>query len=510
MKLSLLWKVLLSISLSLTLLFGITGWLVQNHAIRTTTSSLEEEVQSSLSAYESLWRARKDELASVSLILSTMSDVRAAFSTGDQATIRDSAGELWSKISGRVAIFLVTDPRGMVIASLAGQPGAGQSANAALGGRLDEVQAVSASFPNQSSGVLVRGGRLYQIVITPVYVQSPTGPGLIDVLVAGFAIDSEFAKELKTSTGGSDFVFRAGGRTAATTLASETFPPDTLARVAQLKDVRGQAVGELHILRSFAAAQQRISELRRQITIVWALAVGAGLGLTWLMFASIRSAREELVRQERIFTIGRLATSIVHDLRNPLAAIYGGAEMLVDQELPPESVKRLAGNMYRSSRQIQEMLEDLVDISRGKPPTMEICRLADVVEAACHSMPHEKVEIHHEIPGDIELPLERARMERVFANLLGNAVEAMPAGGEIHIRASRQDNSIVVEVEDTGPGISGAIQSRLFEPFASMGKKNGLGLGLALARQTLQAHGGEIWSEPKAAPGARFCLRLPC
>jgi signal transduction histidine kinase len=101
-------------------------------------------------------------------------------------------------------------------------------------------------------------------------------------------------------------------------------------------------------------------------------------------------------------------------------------------------------------------------------------------------------------------------MERVFANLLGNAVEAMPAGGEIHIRASRQDNSIVVEVEDTGPGISGAIQSRLFEPFASMGKKNGLGLGLALARQTLQAHGGEIWSEPKAAPGARFCLRLPC
>jgi signal transduction histidine kinase len=507
MKLSLLWKVLLSISLSLTVLFGVTGWLAQNHAISTTTLSLEAEIQSSLSAYESLWRARQDELASVSLILSTMSDVRAAFGTGDQATIRDTAGELWSKISERVAIFLVTDPGGNVIASLGAKTGEERTVD--FSGKLDVVQAASPSFPRQVSGVLVRDGRLYQIVITPVYVQSPAGPGLINVLVAGFAIDPEFARKLKQSTGGSDFVFRAGGRTIASTLSSDTFPPDTLSRVAQLRDVRDQPIGELHILRSFAAAQQRIADLRRQITIVWALAVFAGLVLTWLMFVSIRSAREELVRQERIFTIGRLATSIVHDLRNPLAAIYGGAEMLVDQELPPESVKRLAGNMYRSSRQIQEMLQDLIDVSRGKSPLLEICRLADVVEAACNSLAHDKVAIHREIPGDIEIPLERARMERVFSNLLGNAVEAMPGGGEIHIRASRESKAIVVEVEDTGPGISEVIQARLFEPFASAGKKNGLGLGLALSRQTVQAHGGEIWMDSKGAPGARFCLRLP-
>jgi signal transduction histidine kinase len=509
MKLSLLWKVLLSISLSLTVLFGVTGWIVQNHAISTTTVSLEAEVQSSLSAYESLWRAREDELASVSLILSTMHDVRAAFGTGDQATIRDTAGELWRKISNRVAIFLVTDPRGTVIASLAGQPNSQIQGAVASEPKLDVVEAAAPNFPKQATGVLLQDGRLYQIVVTPVYVESPAGPGLINVLVAGFAIDSEFARELKQSTGGSDFVFRAGGRTIASTLASEVFPPDTLSRPAQLRDVRKQPIGELRILRSFAAAQQRIGELRRQITIVWVLAVFAGLVLTWLMFVSIRSAREELVRQERIFTIGRLATSIVHDLRNPLAAIYGGAEMLVDHELPPESVKRLAGNMYRSSRQIQEMLQDLVDVSRGKSPSLELCRLADVVEAACNSLAHDKVAIHREIPGDIEIPLERARMERVFSNLVGNAVEAMPGGGEIHIRASRENNAVVVDVEDTGPGISDVIQGRLFEPFASAGKKNGLGLGLALSRQTVQAHGGEIWADSKATPGARFRLRLP-
>jgi signal transduction histidine kinase len=379
-----------------------------------------------------------------------------------------------------------------------------------LTGRLSEVDTAAASFPRQASGALERDGQLYQIVITPVYVQSPAGPGLINVLVAGFAIDAGFARELKESTGGSDFVFRAAGRTVASTLAANSTQKDTLSRVAQLRDIGGKPLGELEILRSFAVPQQRITDLRRQITMVWALAILAGLVLTWFMFASIRSAREELVRQERIFTIGRLATSIVHDLRNPLAAIYGGAEMLVDSDLPPQSVKRLAGNMYRSSRQIQEMLQDLVDVSRGKSPSLELCRLADVVDAACHSLAHDKVAIHSEIPGDIELPLERARMERVFSNLLGNAIDAMPGGGEIHIRARRQSKSVMVQVEDNGPGVSDAVQSRLFEPFASAGKKNGLGLGLALSRHTVQAHGGEIWSEAKAAPGARFCLRLPC
>jgi signal transduction histidine kinase len=503
MKLTLLWKVLLSISLSLTALFGLTGWLVQNYAIRNTTLSVEAEVRSSLSAYESLWRVRREELASISLILSNMSDVRAAFNTGDQATIRDTAGELWSKISNRAALFLVTDPQGKVIASLGGSRESGWP------DRLSVVTAAAPMFPKQASGFVREAGNLYQIVVTPVYVHASGGDALLNVLVAGFAIDSAIAKELKQSTGGSDFVFRADRQTIASTLPSADFPPGTMSNLTPLLDVRGKPIGELYILRSYSASQHHIDDLRRQITIVWFIAIVAGLGLTWLMFASIRSARDELVRQERIFTIGRMATSIVHDLRNPLAAVYGGAEMLVDSELPPESVKRLARNIYRSSLQIQELLQDLLDVSRGKSPSLELCRLSDVVDAACSSVAHDKVRIHQAIPAEIELPLERARMERVFTNLVGNALEAMPGGGEIHIRASRNGKSILVEVEDTGPGISGLIRERLFEPFASAGKKNGLGLGLALSRQTVQAHGGEIWADQRAVGGARFWVRLP-
>ncbi len=104
------------------------------------------------------------------------------------------------------------------------------------------------------------------------------------------------------------------------------------------------------------------------------------------MCASIREAREELIRQERISTIGRLSGSIVHDLRNPLAAIYGGAEMLVDADLPPAHVKRLAGNIYRASRRIQELLQDLLNVSRGRAQRAGNVPLREVAAAACDSL----------------------------------------------------------------------------------------------------------------------------
>src|SRR5581483_6248077 len=91
---SLLWRILFSTSIAITLLFAVTGWIVQSQFLRIASLSLEEEVRASFQAYESLWRARAQRLASVSMVLSRMSDVRAAFGTGDVATIRDTAGEL--------------------------------------------------------------------------------------------------------------------------------------------------------------------------------------------------------------------------------------------------------------------------------------------------------------------------------------------------------------------------------------------------------------------------------
>ena len=98
-------------------------------------------------------------------------------------------------------------------------------------------------------------------------------------------------------------------------------------------------------------------------------------------------------------------------------------------------------------------------------------------------------------------------MERVFLNLITNAMEAIPSAGTICITASEADNRIQVTVEDTGPGIPAEIRCRLFEPFATAGKKDGLGLGLAFSRQAVRDHGGDLWAEPSR--GARFVMWLP-
>ena len=122
-RISLLWKILLSTSVAITLLFAVTGWIAVYSATRATTYSVEHEVTASFQAYQSLWKSRADRLASISSILSAMSDVRTAFGSADEATIRDTAGELWARVSDEDAFFLVASPRGQVIASLGGSPG---------------------------------------------------------------------------------------------------------------------------------------------------------------------------------------------------------------------------------------------------------------------------------------------------------------------------------------------------------------------------------------------------
>jgi signal transduction histidine kinase len=215
--------------------------------------------------------------------------------------------------------------------------------------------------------------------------------------------------------------------------------------------------------------------------------------------------------QKDISSIGLLSTSIVHDLRNPLGAVFAGSEMLMDLDLTSTQVKRLATNIYRAAGRMRELLADLTGASCGNKSIFEICKIRDVItlasEAVLPTAEKQGVRISNNVPGGIEMRLMGSRMERVFFNLITNALEAMPNGGKIGIGATKADNCVLIEVEDTGPGIPSGIRDRLFEPFVTAGKDHGLGLGLALSRETVRDHGGDMWTEPAA--GARFVIRLP-
>jgi signal transduction histidine kinase len=212
--------------------------------------------------------------------------------------------------------------------------------------------------------------------------------------------------------------------------------------------------------------------------------------------------------QRRISTINWLSSSIVHDLRNPLGTVFASAEMLVELDSLPSQAKRLAANIFRAASRMRELLADFAD---GNKPTFAICKIRDVIiaasEAALPAAEKQNVQILNNVPVRLELPLKRFRIERVFFNLITNALEAMPHGGKIRIGARKAGNCVLIDVEDTGPGIPGGIRDHLFEPLVTAGKDDGLGLGLALSRQTVRDHGGDIWTEP--ATGARFVIRLP-
>jgi signal transduction histidine kinase len=574
MRLPLLPKIWLSTSVALTALFGLTGLVLQRQSLRSTVETLRGEIRDSFQAYESLWKARSETLGAISSVMSTHTAVRDVFRTGHAPTIKETAGEMWSAVSDQLresAFFAVSEPDGTTVTVLE------SSSVGRLPNRWPITQTVLRAAPKQASGFFVLNDELYQLVLTPVYLDSTRGQELSKVLVAGFVVNHLVAQRLKASTGGSDFLFVSGDKVVASTLndratgvlrgslAGGTNPElvsDGVSEYAVLErnlvDLQERPIGRLYILRSMDTARERLSALQRYLFFMWLGAVALGLAASYFlarrlvepirrldraaeevtrqnydihvevgsrdelgrlaatfnsMCSSLQAARRELIRQERISTIGRMTSSIVHDLRNPLAAIYGGAEMMVDTDLTPVQVRRIASNIYRSSRKIQEMLQDLLNLTRGKSTRRESCLLAEVIEAGIEPLRNtaqqNNVEVVCEVPADLELPLERARVERVFMNLVGNALEVMPGGGRIHIFSRDYGDTVEVDVADDGPGIPSGIRGQLFQPFATFGKKNGLGLGLALSRQSVLDHGGDLWAVDKSPPGATFRVRFP-
>jgi len=203
------------------------------------------------------------------------------------------------------------------------------------------------------------------------------------------------------------------------------------------------------------------------------------------------------------------AASLIHDICSPLAAICGTAELLMAGNLDQTQTRRLASSLHAAATRMKQMLSEHAAAS-ASGEAVEICNLRAIVVKACEGAgvtEMDNIVLRLDVPHRIEVPMARLEMQSVFRNLIVNAVEAMPFGGSLRIAAAEQHDRALIEIEDTGPGVPPEIRASLFEPFATAGKKDGLGLGLALSRRTVEEHGGEIWTEP--AVGARFVISLP-
>ncbi len=212
-------------------------------------------------------------------------------------------------------------------------------------------------------------------------------------------------------------------------------------------------------------------------------------------------------------TLGELAMSVVHDLRNPLAAVYIGAEMLNQPGLSESEIRKLARNVHGAAQRIQQLLQDYVDLCRSAARRAHAFDLCDVVSEAVEAIAGlaeaQGVVVEQTVPRFYLIVANDSQVRSVLSNLLTNALDAMPEGGSIFISAVAEERSLVIRIADTGPGIAPQIRDHLFEPFVTYGKPKGWGLGLSSARRIVAENGGAMWLESSSESGTCFAFTLP-
>lgn len=235
--------------------------------------------------------------------------------------------------------------------------------------------------------------------------------------------------------------------------------------------------------------------------------------------ASIRQA-------ERLAALGTLAAGMAHEIRNPLSSIKTFVQLLPQKLEKPGFLEKFQRTVPRELNRINDLVEDLLDLARVPKYVFQNTNLKTLMEQALDATDVQLQDRHIQCRCVIadKLPSVRAdanQLARAFHNLIRNAVQAMPQGGELHIRASVHrgdprraesatagDDRVSVVFQDTGPGISAVELENIFNPFFTT-KEKGTGLGLAITHKVITEHGGQIEVESAPGHGSRFIVYLP-
>ncbi len=235
------------------------------------------------------------------------------------------------------------------------------------------------------------------------------------------------------------------------------------------------------------------------------------------LFTQAQAARLQ-VEAERMRNT--LLSSVSHDLRTPLTVIAGCASSLLEGEATLDSnIKtELTHNIYDEAKRLDRLVHNLLDMSRLESGQFRLNQEWHVLEevVGCALLQLEPQLRHHPVSLRLahDLPLvhvDAMLLERVFINLLENAVKYTPAGSPVDIAGWLEQDYVVVEVSDRGPGLTGGEEDKIFEKFyqAVSGRTRGAGLGLAICRSVVEAHGGRIWAANREGGGAVFRFTLP-
>jgi signal transduction histidine kinase len=514
--------------------------------------ALAADLQHSVETFQDIEAHRRSTLDQESSLLASLPSLKALMTTSDPRTITDDAVDFW-KISGN-DLFALADANSRVLSANAQDADNTELLKADL----------QAAIRDPSRHYLLSGGRLYEYSVRPLYFGSAASGTLLGYVVSGYAVDHTLLQEVGRGAGAEAAFVAGNDVVASTlpkkkpdalkemvaslrqnseglvTIGNERY----LASVKDMTNGAGVPLG-LVVMKSFAVADRTEREINRLVFLASLLAIVVGSLLMLLLarmvtrplellatgvqafgegdpkyllpsggtqevrylsriFAEMRDEIQKknraLVDSERLATIGRMASSVSHDLRHYLAAVYANAEFLASPALPASERAELFDEIRLAVNGTTDMLDSLLIFGRtgAALQRVETSMTALVSRAVALVRAHpdaERVTVRVESKADITAAMDTKQMERAVYNLLLNACQsARQSSGrrEVNVAVDGNDTIASVTITDTGLGVADGIRESLFDPFVSLGKQKGTGLGLTLAWSVAREHNGSV------------------
>lgn len=553
-----------------------TSLLLVQRSIRSNVrQSIAVNLQNSVGAFQDFRHQRETMLTNDVALLADIPLTRAIMTSTDPATIQDASQDVWQHTRSSSDLFVLVNRGGKVVAMHTKTPGfTREAAEKYFQQSLDEDTGDSSHWWYGEHHLyqafvqpIYRGSRtdgtLLGFLVIGYEINDRLAAEVSKVAASqvAFSYGNEVVATTLTSAQkqvGSVQDLIAGsvqGDARDIEIGNEHF----LATSLVLSGSRTTPV-RLSVLGSYDQATRFISQLNRYLLLLGLAAILVGSGLVFFlshtftrplgnlvagvralaggdfhhpldsrggdevaeltlafdrMRASLLKSQRDLLESEQLATIGRMASSISHDLRHSLAAIVANSEFLCDSHLTPAQREELYQEVRTGVNLMTDLIDSLLEFARTRESLSPAYGNASetiqrAVQAVRLNPRHHARSIEVLCNGPVSGWFDPRKLERALYNLILNACEASPpVGGLVEVAAVQIAGTITIAVTDNGPGIADSIRDRLFHPFVSHGKENGTGLGLAVVQKIVQDHGGEISVERTRENRTVFKIMLP-
>ncbi|MBI5215437.1 MAG: cyclic nucleotide-binding domain-containing protein [Ignavibacteriae bacterium] len=269
-----------------------------------------------------------------------------------------------------------------------------------------------------------------------------------------------------------------------------------------MKNKDGKIIGVFQLLNKANATFSKEDE-----EFIDALSIHASIAIENAQLA------QQMVQSERLSAVGQMASTIIHDIKNPMGTLRVYAQVIKKKSIDDET-KKMADEMISQVDRFVKMTQEILDFTRGvSSMNIQECEFSEVMDAVLLFIAKDLTKRNVQLVQNTEfkgmVQVDQDKLMRVFYNIAGNAADAMPNGGTLTVNTFEKNKQIAIEFVDTGTGMPEEVKAKIFEPFMTFGKKHGTGLGMAIVKKIIDDHHGKIEIDSEMGKGTTIRIMLP-